>query len=355
MGPQNTALSTGVVVLGKATCEDNVSEALKRPDDGGQFISLWDLFAQIEKAETAYVDEAARYLVSSLDIDPTGINYIRRRDESGAVLPLNMDARLHLLRQLSIFASQGTLFDADDRPNNEAQPTFERFGFYASDIYSFLAHNDVAISCPGDEGSDSQVFPDGRRIPSWILAYDDQAWLSRSRVAKILIAGTNDADLPQLKYDDAFWIWDEALSDAIERGTIAVTKGPGKQMLAHADVLAWCAQHGYAWPLEAPEAQPVDKSNAVLPSDQQVPSSPRDDTNKLTKREQQIRVVEEMADKLGYPHLQVPDGGQTEIRNLCNERTDLFSGGYHQFKDVWDDALKANRIRMANHNKFARR
>jgi len=189
-----------------------VSEAVSRPDDGGRFVSLWELFPQIGNAERAYADEAARYLVSSLDSDPTGINHIRRRDESGAILPLNMDARLHLLRQLSIFASQGTLFDADDKPSNEAQPTFERFGFYASDIYPFLARHDVAVSRPGGEDSKDRVFSDGRRIPRWMLAYDGQAWLSRSRVARILIAGTSDADLWPPKYDDAFWTWDEVLA-----------------------------------------------------------------------------------------------------------------------------------------------
>ncbi|MGO4699619.1 hypothetical protein AB4Z50_36045, partial [Paenibacillus sp. 2TAB26] len=146
-----------------------------------------------------------------------------------------------------------------------------------------------------DDDSEDRVFPDRRRIPGWILAYDGQAWLSRSRVAKILIAGTSDADLLPPKYDDAFWTWDEALTDAIERGTIAVTKGAHKQMLSHADVRAWCAQHRYVWPLEAPEAQQADKPDVTRLSGQQVqsansaPRSPRQHDAGSTKREQQIR------------------------------------------------------------------
>lgn len=339
-----------------------MSEAVSRQDDGSRFVSLWELFPQIGESERAYVDEAARYLVSCLDSDPTGINHIRRRDESGAILPLNMDTRLYLLRQLSIFASQGTLFDADDKPNDEAQPTFERFGFYAFDIYPFLTHNDVAVSRPGDEGSEGRVFPDGRRIPSWILVYDGQAWLSRSRVARILIAGTSDADLWPPKYDDAFWTWDKALSDAIERGVIAATKVSRKQMLAHADVRAWCAQHGYVWPLDAPETLQADKPDVTPYSGQEAqsansaPRSPREHDGGSTKREQQIRAIEDMADKLGYPRQQIPDGGKTELRNLCkSQHPDLFGGGDSPFEDAWKVAGKANRLAMANRNKFAGR
>lgn len=185
-----------------------MSEAVIRPDDGGRFVSLWELFPQIGQAEKELDNEAARYLVSRLESDPTGINDIRRRDESGITLPLDMGARLHLLQQLDIFARQGTLFDADDTPNNEAQATFERFGFYASDIYPFLARNDVAFLRPDDDASEEQVFPDGRRIPSWILTYDGQAWLTRSRAVKILIAGTKDADLWPPQYGDVFLKWD---------------------------------------------------------------------------------------------------------------------------------------------------
>ncbi|MCA8137308.1 hypothetical protein [Burkholderia cepacia] len=340
-----------------------MSEAVSRPDDGGKFVSLWELFRQIGQAEREHENDVARSLGSSLENDPTGINYIRRRDESGIILPLDMGARLHLLQQLNVFARQGTLFDADDMPNDEAQPTFERFGFYASDIYPFLARNDVAVSRPGDEGSEGRVFPDGRRIPSWILAYDGQAWLSRSRAAKILIAGTKDADLWPPHYDDVFFKWDEALTDAIDRDAIAVTKVARKQMLSHADISAWCLQHGYVWPLEAPDAQPAGKPDTTPLSGQQIqpadsaPRNPREHDGGTTKREQQIRAIEEMADKLGYPRQQIPNnGGKKALRNLCkSEHPDLFGGGDSPFDDAWKAASKSNRLVIANRNKFAGR
>ncbi|MGX0136289.1 hypothetical protein [Cupriavidus metallidurans] len=339
-----------------------MSEAISRPDDGGRFVSLWELFPQIGQAEKEFDNEAARYLVSRLETDPAGINYIRRRDKSGIILPLDMGARLHFLQQLDIFARQGTLFDADDTPNDEAQPTFERFGFYASDIYPFLARNDVAVLRPGDDGSEGQAFPDGRRIPSWILAYDCQAWLTRSRAVKILIAGTEDADLWPPQYDDVFFKWDEALADAIDRDAIAVKKVARKQVLSHADISAWCARHGYVWPLAAPNAEPDGKPDTTPLSGQPMqpvvsaPRNPLANESGTTKREQQIRAIEEMADKQKYPRQQIPDGGKTELRNLCKaEHPDLFGGGNAPFDDAWKAASKADRIAMANRNKFAGR
>ncbi|WP_175992182.1 hypothetical protein [Burkholderia vietnamiensis] len=331
-----------------------MSEEVSRADNGGRFINLWDLVAQIGKAEAIYAYEAARDLASCLSDDPIGLNYIRRRDELGILCPMDLDARLRLLRLLSIFGSHATLFDDDDRPNDEAQPTFERFGFYASDIYPFLARHDVAISRPGDEDSKGRVFADGRRIPGWILTYDGQTWIPYGRVVGILTASTVAAERHSPEHDDVVGRWSTALSDAIERGAIGTTTVSGKQMLAHADVLMWCAQHGYVWPLEAQECGPEDKSNAVLSTGQQVPSSPSTDASKLAKRERQIRVVEEMADKLGYSRLQIPDGGQTEIHKLCHAKDPhLFTENHETFRGIWKDAVKANRVRMANHNKFA--
>lgn len=339
-----------------------MSEAVSRPNDGGRFVSLWELFPQIGQAEKESDNEAARYLVSRLESDPTGMSYIRRHDESGVILPLELGARLHLLQQLNIFASQGTLFDADDKPNDEAQPTFERFGFYASDIYSFLARNDVAVSRPGDDGSERRVFPDGRRIAGWILTYDGQAWLSRSRAAKILIAGSKDADLRPPQYDDVFFKWDEALADAIDRDEIAVKKVARKQMLSHADISAWCAQLGYVWPLEAPDAQRAENPDSNLLSDEPIQAadsaqvSPREHDGGITKREQQIRAIEVMADKQKYPRQQIPDGGKTKLRDRCKaEHPGLFGAGNAPFDDAWKAASKANRLAMANRKKFAGR
>lgn len=339
-----------------------MSEEVSRPDEGGRIISLWELFAQIEKAEEMYAYEAARVLASCLSDEPAGINYIRRRDELGILCPMDIDARLRLLRLLSIFGSQATLFDEDDRPNDEAKPTFERFGFYASDIYPFLARHDVAVSRRGDEGCESRVFPDGRRIPAWIFTYDGQTWISRGRAAGILTASTVAAERHSPEHDNVSGKWNKALSDAIERGAIGVTMVSGKQMLAHADVLAWCAQHGYVWPLEAPNAQPAGKPDTTPLSGGQVqradlaPRNPREHSGGATKREQQIRAIEEMADELEYPRQLIPDGGKKALLNLCkSQHPELFGGGDSPFNDAWKAASKANRLAMANRNKFAGR
>ncbi|WP_250459568.1 hypothetical protein [Caballeronia sp. INML5] len=336
---------------------------VSRSSDGGRFVSLWELFPQIGRAEKETDNEAARYLVSRLESDPAGINYIRRRDESGIILPLDMRARLHLLQQLSNFANHGTLFDANDAPNDEVQPTFERFGFYASDIYPFLARNDVAVLRPGDDGSEERVFSDGRRIPNWILAYDRQVWLARSRAVKILIAGTTDADLWPPQYDEVFSKWNEALADAIDRDEIVMKNVAREQMLSHADIRAWCAQHGYVWPLEAADAQvagnPVNTVFSGKPTQpaNSAQGNPAEHDGGITRRERQIRAIEEMADKLGYPRQQIPNnGGKKALLSQCKaEHPDLFGGGDSPFNDAWKAASKSNRLVIANRSKFTGR
>ena len=339
-----------------------MSEEVSRADDGGRFINLWELFAQIGKAEAIYAYEAARDLASCLSHDPTGINYIRRRDELGILCPMDIDARLRLLRLLGIFGNHATLFDADDRPNENAQPTFERFGFYASDIYPFLARHDVAISRLGDEYAVRRFFPDGRPIPDWILAYDGQGWIPYGRAVGILTASTVAAERHSPDHDDVFSRWNQALSDAVERGAIGETPVSGKRMLVHADVRAWFARQGHMWPLEAPDSQPDNEANAVPPSNQQVQransplGTPREHDGGITKREQQIRAIEQMADKELYPRQQIPDGGKARLRDLCKaEHPSLFGAGDSPFDDAWKAASKANRLAMANRNKFAGR
>ncbi|WP_241295250.1 hypothetical protein [Burkholderia stabilis] len=338
-----------------------MSEAATRPDDGGRFINLWELFAQIGKAEAIYGYEAAREFASCLSNDPVGMNFIRRRDELGILCPIDIDGRLRLLQLLNLFGSQGTLFDEDGIPNDDAQPTFGRFGFYASDIYPFLARHDVAISRPGDDAV-NRVFPDGRRIPGWILAYDGQAWIRYGRAVGILTASTVAAERHSPDHDDVHDRWGQALSDAVACGAIRETTVSGKRMLAHADVRTWFAQQGHAWPLEAPEAQPDNEANAVPPTGQQVQQAqslsgtPGEHDGGMTRREQQIRAIEAMADKEKYPRQQIPDGGKTKLRDLCKaEHPALFGAGDSPFDDAWKAASKADRIAMANRNKFTGR
>ncbi|BBP94884.1 hypothetical protein BSFA1_00130 [Burkholderia sp. SFA1] len=338
-----------------------MSGAVDRRDDGGKFINLWELFAQIGKAEAIYGYEAAREFASCLSNDPIGMNFIRRRDELGILCPIDIDTRLRLLQLLNLFGSQGTLFDEDGIPNDDAQPTFERFGFYASDIYPFLARHDVAISRPGDDDAVIRVFPDGRRIPGWILAYVGQAWIPYGRAVGILTASTVAAERHSPDHDDVFDRWDKALSDAVERGAIGETTVSGKRLLAHADASAWFAQQGHAWPLEAPEAQPDNGVNALplgpqVQRAQSLSGQAGEHDGGMTRREQQIRAIEAMADREKYPRQQIPDGGKTKLRDLCKaEHAALFGAGDSPFDDAWKAASKADRIAMANRNKFAAR
>jgi hypothetical protein len=230
---------------------------------GGQFISLWSLFTRIGKAEKALEYEAAGYLMACLDSDPIGMNYLRRREASGLVRPMEMGARLHLVRLLGIFASQGTLLDAEDRPNDDAQPTFERAGFYQSDIFPFLARHDVAIWT--DDDAESSSVGDGRRIPGWMKTYADRTWISRSRAAKLLLAQTDKADLPSPHYEDVLDQWHGALSDAIDRGEITTDGKRCNPLLAHADLCAWAQRQCYAWPFAAPNPADAEAVNAVAP------------------------------------------------------------------------------------------
>lgn len=76
----------------------------------------------------------------------------------------------------------------------------------------------------------------------------------------------------------------------------------------------------------------------------------------ITKRERQIQAIESVADELGYDRLQVPDGGKGKIRTTCKSKhAELFGFGDAPFDDAWKEASKANRVRMANRDKFAGR
>lgn len=257
----------------RTVANDNGETALD-----GQFISLWCLFIRIGKAEKSLEHEAAGYVMSCLDSDPTGMNYLRRRDaSSGLVLPMDMGARLHIVRLLGMFASQGALLDADDRPNDDAQPTFESVGCYQSDILPFLAQHDVAVWLDDEAGK--AALPDGRRIPGWMLAYADRAWISRSRAAKLLLAVTDKADLLSPQYESALDQWGEVLSDAISRGEIVAANKGGSTQLSHADLCAWAQKQGYSWPFAAPKPAGAKSVPPAAPEPKAVVanSSPHED------------------------------------------------------------------------------
>lgn len=295
-----------------------------RLEDGGQFVNLWELLRQIEHAEMAYIDDATRYLLAFLDDEPTCLDRLRCRNESGIVLPLDANSRMRLLNQLNLVASHATLFDADGMPNDDAQPTFEQFVFYAAEIYPLLASHDIAVSLPGDKGSNERLFPDGKRIPGWILAYDHQTWISCDRAIKILMANISDAKLMLPKYENMYRTWETALSDAIERAAISVTTISGKRMLSHADISTWCMQHGYPWPLEAPSAESATSAAGETSAASAQTSEPGITPRPLQQQAFQEREILRVLAELGHDPLQLPKspagqpGVKAEVRKALN-------------------------------------
>lgn len=299
----------------------NLANRLK---DDSQFVNLWELLKQIEQAEMAYIDDATRHLLAFLNDEPTSLDRLRYRNESGIVLPLDADTRSRLLNQLNLVARHATLFDDDGMPNDDAQPTFERFVFYTAEIYPLLASHDIAVSLPGDEGSDERLFPDGKRIPGWILSYDHQPWISGDRAIKVLMANISDAKLILPKYEEMYWAWETAFSDAVARAAISETTISGKRMLSHADISAWCLQHGYAWPLAAPTTEPVEVAAGETGAAGTLTSAPGITPRPLQQQAFQEQEILRVLAELGHDPLNLPKspagqpGVKAEVRKTLN-------------------------------------
>ncbi|KAF3999179.1 hypothetical protein [Glaciimonas immobilis] len=78
----------------------------------------------------------------------------------------------------------------------------------------------------------------------------------------------------------------------------------------------------------------------------------------LSKREKQIRVIVTTAETKGYKVLSIETGNKALLRKACKtSRPDLFGAGDNPFDDAWEVATRSDppRLRMADHDKFARR
>ncbi|MGS1018737.1 hypothetical protein [Burkholderia glumae] len=166
-----------------------------RLKDDKQLVRLRELLKQIEQAETTGIDDATRYLLAVPNDEPTSVDRLQYGNDPGTTPPLDADTRLHLLTQLNLVARHATLFDGDGMPDDDARPTFGQFVFYTAEIYPLLASHDIAVSLPGDEGSDERFFPNGKRIAGWMPAYRNQPWISSDRTNKALMANISDAKL----------------------------------------------------------------------------------------------------------------------------------------------------------------
>ncbi len=76
----------------------------------------------------------------------------------------------------------------------------------------------------------------------------------------------------------------------------------------------------------------------------------------FTKREQQIAVIEKAIASLGYDPLNVPRGGKKEVGVECRrDQPTLFGGGPDPFREAWQEALRAGRVRTVGHDIYAGR
>jgi len=145
------------------------------------------------------------------------------------------------------------------------------------------------------------------------------------------------------------------LQTALSRGDL---DGTQETVLAY-DLREWMKKHF-----------PGDQPGFLFPNENQVPQINRAESSSvhqpqniqgaqeagLTKREQQIRAIEAVADLLGYERQQVPDGGKAVIRERClSEYGHLFGGGKDPFLDAWKEASKTDRVVMFNRDKFSGR
>lgn len=74
----------------------------------------------------------------------------------------------------------------------------------------------------------------------------------------------------------------------------------------------------------------------------------------LSKRERKIRAIEQMADELKLPRMEIPLGGKKKLESACMSRwSALFGAGKDPFKEAWQAALDARRIRTKDHAKYS--
>jgi hypothetical protein len=76
-------------------------------------------------------------------------------------------------------------------------------------------------------------------------------------------------------------------------------------------------------------------------------------TGGLTKRERQIVAILDAVASAGYNSMSIPEGGKAALKKECKtSRPELFGAGDDPFKEAWQIALKQNRLRTANHDRY---
>ncbi|MBN3730903.1 hypothetical protein [Burkholderia sp. Tr-20390] len=119
--------------------------------------------------------------------------------------------------------------------------------------------------------------------------------------------------------------------------------------------IEWARRKGFnvPWLEPARDLGLIEDAEGATPPDTLQEDAPN--MAGLTKRERQIQAIEAITDELHFARMNIPDGGKQQIKIACKAtRADLFGAGDDPFKAAWQEAVNQERIRMANHEKYAR-
>lgn len=154
-------------------------------------------------------------------------------------------------------------------------------------------------------------------------------------------------------------------------GTSVSYDSPANNCVRLTEFATWCAHIDYDIPPElaalaknAPQAaqkaepDPMEQSAPTAKMEAVTITLPAKDESGLSKRERQIRAIEAEVELSGYEKLKIQTGCKTALRKKCKEKfLLLFGAGNSPFDDAWKAASNSTppRLRMADHNKFARK
>ncbi|CAN7463603.1 hypothetical protein LJR296_002949 [Cupriavidus necator] len=141
-------------------------------------------------------------------------------------------------------------------------------GFRAAEIFSFLESHGLKLNRQGS--GDAPLTINEPTLPDWTRPYIGRRQIPLGDAAEIL-ADLGPVPLPSnmgwtAESKAKIKSWRNALIDAIGAGEIEAsdwfsTDRDNDQMLAHADIRAWCKRKGQPWPI--PELNPQPAMNTA--------------------------------------------------------------------------------------------
>ncbi len=139
--------------------------------------------------------------------------------------------------------------------------------------------------------------------------------------------------------------------------------GASDVRILKSDYLKWLHEHGCPDALAAFSYQDNKSGQSVAPvTSASEPDNFADTTEEkpwtrhgLRRREQQILIIESLADEFEYERMSIPDGGKMKIGKKCKASyMKWFGVGDDPFKDAWQEAVTLCRIRMSKHHQYSR-